>query len=72
MCFIYSVARLTSAMLITAKVMPIQFFTESCSLKKTIPNKVEIMTMPTLFIVKIPELSNKSLLSALTKKYIEK
>jgi hypothetical protein len=55
-----------------ASIIPSQFFGDKISLNKIIPKSVDIITIATLFTVKIPELSNKSLLRAFTKKNIEK
>ena len=55
-----------------ASTIPNQFLGDNFSLNKMIPMSVDAITTPTLFTVKIPELSNKSLRSAFTKKYIEK
>ena len=59
-------------MLSMASTIPNQFLGDNFSLNKMIPMSVDAITTPTLFTVKIPELSNKSLRSAFTKKYIEK
>lgn len=58
----------TKRILIIAKIIPIQFFAISFSLKRIIPNKVETRTIATLLIVKIVELSKALFLRARTKK----
>ena len=55
-----------------ARNIPIQLSLISFSLNKSIPVKVERVTIATLLIAKIPELSRISLRKVLTKKYIEK
>jgi hypothetical protein len=51
-----------------AKPIPIQFFLISFSLNRKIPAKVDSVTMETLLIAKIPELSKMSLRNVFTKK----
>jgi hypothetical protein len=55
-------------MLSRARNIPIQFFLVIFSLNKSIPAKVESVTIDTLLIAKIPELSKISLCNVLTKK----
>jgi hypothetical protein len=51
-----------------ASAIPIQFLGINLSLNNAIPKTVETNTIATLLIVKMEELSNPSLLKAITKK----
>src|SRR5690606_33621513 len=65
--FFIHYAKVTNKIEIMAKPTPIQFLKDSFSLKRTKPINDVNITMATLFIVKMVELSNVSCCKALSK-----